>query len=292
MSYPLSANATLGVNERTDATKTVSVRARPTRRLARACVDLPCNPRLVSHRGNGNAIECLAQTMLSLGLRTPLLSSARAKEVGFDSMRSVLTMLFLLSLVFAVVAGATTFGETTTKSCVIDGTPLSFRTAKTRLVPAPDRHVGRGRIEPLVTCPTCRWVGVADDLTLPHRLTQNDRRRVHSWLKTLAAPVTEAQRYERAAAIAAQLGDPGAAGHRYLMAAAHLKSTHPDFLRLRRAARDALLQVPDANAYVVGELSRQLGDRTLAATWLSIALGAPETPDRVRAWALEGLNAL
>ena len=64
---------------------------------------------------------------------------------------------------------------------------------------------------------------------------------------------------------------------------------------LRRAARDALVASPSpaaSVAYAIGELSRQLGDRALARTWLGRAAGAAGTPAHLRGWAVAALARL
>jgi hypothetical protein len=208
----------------------------------------------------------------------------------------------VLGVAAAAVIGpalATTLGETRTVPCIIDGTPLTVRTAKTRLTPALDRRVLRGRIEPLVTCPSCGWSGLTDDLAgkriQPHEPTSDRRQSVHSWLVKAPVLTTDADRYERAATLHESLHPDEPHGHRWLMAAQVAGPKHPRYQALRRRARDSLLAVDTVaplDAYAAAEISRQLGDWDLARVWFAVVVSAPGIADRYRRWSIESLEEL
>lgn len=201
----------------------------------------------------------------------------------------------MISLVLATAAAADTPGSAVTVACVMDETPQTVTPAKTRFTPGLDRHLHRGRIEPLHTCKACGWTGTVDDWTRPRSLTPAQRRAVQSLLSRSGALANEAARYRLAAEIAFASGaEPARVAHGYLMAAQVAGSRSAAHARLRRMARDHFLQAAGDDplaAYAAAELSRQLGDRAPARVWFAVALGSA-VPARLVRWSAQALAEL
>lgn len=198
--------------------------------------------------------------------------------------------LVILVTTLASLATSTTLDDPVTFTCPVDQTRLKVRLAKTRLVPAMDAHLTRGRVGLTHECPRCHWVGDDSDVRGAVRYPAKQRALVAAWLSQQKPMLSASARHERSARIAAMTGSAEQSGHRFLQAAAAVTSQHPGYAALRLEARDQFLRVDSAVAsYVAAELTRQSGDRAHAQALFSDVLSRPDAGPRLITWARAAL---
>ena len=199
-------------------------------------------------------------------------------------------MLVLLVTSLASLATSTTLDDPVTFTCPVDQTGLNVRLAKTRLVPAMDAQLTRGRVGLTHECPRCHWVGHDSDVRAAVRYPAKQRALVAAWLGQQKPMVSASARHARSARIAAMTGSPEEAAHRFLQAAAATTARAPGYEALRLEARDQFLKVNTAvAAYAAAELTRQSGDRARAETLFSELLAREDASDRLKTWATAAL---
>lgn len=203
------------------------------------------------------------------------------------TVRGMQVLTWSLVLGVASFASSNTLGEPQPFSCPIDATVFEVQLAKTQLTPALDRHVMRGRMGPVHSCPTCGWTGNDDDIRSPRPMSPEQVAKVVVHLKQLGAVQKAWEPYARSAEIASLTGRPPAeVGHRWLMAAQAAGPQSTWWRTFRSNARDAFERVKadPLAAYVAGELSRQNGDVKRAARAFQRVRQSKRTSPRIRAW--------
>lgn len=163
---------------------------------------------------------------------------------------------YLLSFLSATALIADTRGPIISVSCPIDGSTVSFRPLKSRLV-APFTATGE-RIQPpeLHECSRCGFVADAPEWLSDNSIDIWTYARLAAWLSTRGKAL---QKVERWAGIGDLLGlSPRQQGTRYLMASA-MYPQRRSFLR--QQAERSFSQGDDAwSVYFEAELRRQRGE--------------------------------